>query len=149
MTDYHTGSPVFMLVDDQVHSARLLSRALAETDMAPRLVWLGDARRGHRLFTHLARSAPGRLPDMLVVDLKSHSDASSDFIESIRNETDQHHIPVAAIAASLDAPVRQKLLRSGAAAVFQRHPDIASYRAEIADLANFWVRKSEVWPIRA
>lgn len=149
MTDLAYGMPIFALVDDHIHSARLLSRTLAEADTPARVRWLGSELRALRSLERLLVQHGANVPDMIVVDLKSHSGASENFIVRIAAWARTAGTPIVAIAPSLDAGVRNGLLAAGAAAVFERHHDLNIYRREMEQLPAFWVRETATWPIRA
>lgn len=149
MTDVSEGKPVFVLVDDHIHSARLLSRTLREAATPAQVVWLGDARRARRTLKSIFADRPDRTPDMVIVDLKSHSSAAEEFIAEIRDAAEKAGVPIAAIAPSLDAQARNALITAGANGVFERHHDLDTYRREMAHLTSFWVRETATWPIRA
>lgn len=147
MTAITADEPLFVLVDDHVHSARMMRRALRDGGHPAQFAWIGDARRGERTLARLL-DQDGPRPDMVIVDLKSTSDATIQFIGRIWNRLKAAGVPV--IALSDDASGgRRALIESGADAVFARHHDLDAYRAEIADIVSFWVRETVTWPIRA
>ena len=80
---------------------------------------------------------------MAVVDLKSSSTATRDFVARLKNRAPQllrvWRWPRASIAN-----VRNELLDAGASAVFERHSDIALYRREAASIVAFWVRNQRL-----
>lgn len=149
MSDLAPGKPLFVLVDDHIHSARLLSRTLREGEAPAQLIWLGDACRARRSLDSMLAHSNESTPDMIIVDLKAHSRASQEFIAAIAPRARALDIPVVAIALSLDAELRNSLIAAGACAVFERHHNLDAYRAEIAQLSEFWVRETVTWPIRA
>lgn len=146
MTATIADGPLFVLVDDHVHSARMMRRTLREGDHPPRFAWIGDARRGERTLTRLL-DQDGLRPDMVIVDLKSTSDATTRFIGRIWNRLKAAGVPVVALSDDTRGG-RRALIESGADAVFARHHDLDAYRAEIADIVSFWVREAVAWPIR-
>jgi len=143
------GAPVFALVDDHVHSARLFARTLRHTDAPVQVRWLGDAGRALRSLERSLAGANGTTPDMIVVDLKADSAANENFVTRIAPHARTAGVPVAVMAAGLDPQKRQRLLAAGAAAAFDRHHDLAAYRREIEQISSFWVRETGTWPIRA
>ncbi|GGA44899.1 response regulator [Pelagibacterium lentulum] len=149
MSNSAANLPTFVLVDDHVHSARLLRRTLHEAATPARLVWIGPAKRAGKTVKALLFGAPERKPDMIIVDLKAHSAATEEFIASIRDIADEADVPVVAIAPSLDGELRNALISAGARAVFERLADSEAYRAEMAHLTSYWVRETLTWPIRA
>lgn len=128
-----------LLVDDDAHSARLLLRTLAERG-APRIEWIGGAAESRRLIAQLRHEGPGQWPDLLIVDLKSRSSATAEFIAEIGNEVQAMGAAIVAMAPSLASEVREPLIAAGAAAVFERHPQIEAYRREVAELLAYWAR---------
>lgn len=149
MSNIAADLPTFVLVDDHVHSARLLRRTLREVATPARLVWIGPARRAGKTVESLLSGAPERRPDMIIVDLKAYSAATEEFIARIRAMADKANVPIVAIAPSLDAELRNALISAGASAVFERLAESEAYRAEMAHLTSFWVRETLTWPIRA
>lgn len=139
MTFHSGGQPALALVDDDFHSARLLTRML-EAHGGPAVSRFDDPELALRTL------ADGSLPSlseiMVVVDLKSWSSATGAFIERLRQAAPQ--VVIVAMAPSLDRDVRNKLLDAGAAAVFERHADITAYRREVANLVAFWVRNQRL-----
>ncbi|WP_417585216.1 hypothetical protein [Pelagibacterium sp.] len=149
MTSNAPLEPLFVLVDDHKHSARLMRRAMQATTSPARVAWIGSARRAERTLLRLLGSSGIDRPDMVIVDLKSQSGASADFISRIGNFVADANVPLAAIADTGAAECRRELLDSGADAVFVRHHELDAYRAEMASLVDFWVRETVTWPIRA
>lgn len=148
MTDITKDRPVFMLVDEQLHSARLLRRALRHLHIPAQLLWIGDGPRSLRKLKEIITKNHEQLPDLLIVDLKSHSGATEAFLNDIAQLLREANISIAVIAPSLDPDLRHGLIAAGADGVFQRHHDLHAYRREISDLAMFWVRETGTWSIR-
>ena len=134
MTMSTTRQPAIALVDDDFHSARLMTRTL-ETCGAPSISRMPNAEHALDVLAGLTAQAEF----LAVVDLKSSSTATRDFIERLKIRAPS--VLVVAIATSLDRETRGKLIEAGAAAVFERHSDIALYRREAASIVNFWARQ--------
>ncbi|AEQ52226.1 hypothetical protein [Pelagibacterium halotolerans] len=149
MTSNAAFEPLFVLVDDHIHSARLMRRAMHANASPARLVWIGNAKRGERTLVRLLGATGAQRPDMVIVDLKSHSGATAAFISRIGNLAAGANVPLAAIADTGATENRRALLQSGADAVFVRHHELGAYRAEMANIIDFWVRETVTWPIRA
>jgi len=134
--------PAIVLVDDDFHSARLMMRMLA-AHAGPPVEWMEDSAAALE-----ALSAFAALPvkdgqfTMVIVDLKSSSTASRDFIAALKQAAPR--LLVVAMAPSLDRDVRNSLLDAGAAAVFERHAELNSYRREAANIVGFWVRSQRL-----
>jgi CheY-like chemotaxis protein len=134
MTMSTTRQPAIALVDDDFHSARLMTRTL-EACGAPPVSRMPDAERAVDALAGMTAHSEF----LAVVDLKSSSTATRDFIERLKARVPS--VLVVAIATSLDRETRGKLIEAGAAAVFERHSDIALYRREAASIVDFWARQ--------
>ena len=132
-----TERPAIVLVDDDHHSARLMLRMLTAHG-GPEVEHLADPTAALESVAGFIAAGPGDTRMMVVVDLKSSSTATSDFIIRLRQEAPG--LLVVAMAPSLDKPTRDQLLNAGAAAVFERHADLNLYRREAACIVAFWVR---------
>jgi ActR/RegA family two-component response regulator len=130
---------LLVLVDDDAHSARLLVRTLAERGSG-RIEWLGGGLESARLLSEMLDENNTQWPGLVVVDLKTSSLATRDFIAGFMPLANAKGVLVVAMAQSLDRELRESLLEAGAAAVFQRHADIEAYRAEADAIISFWAR---------
>ncbi len=133
---FSNGRPAIALVDDDYHSARLMTRML-EAHGAPQVDRIENLDGAVEAITDAAIEAE-QAPFMAVVDLKSSSTATRDFVARLKQSAPD--LTVVAMAPSLDRETRGKLLEAGAAAVFERHADIALYRREAACIVSFWAR---------
>ncbi len=129
--------PAIVLVDDDYHSARLMARMLAAHE-GPDVERIADPAIALETLTGAAIASAGDDALLVIVDLKSSSTATRDFIARLREAAPE--ILVVAMAPSLDKPTRDQLLNAGAAAVFERHADLNLYRREAAAIVAFWVR---------
>jgi CheY-like chemotaxis protein len=140
---WNTKQPYLMLVDDDVHSSRLLTRMLLAHG-APSIQWVESPSEGLSQIKTLLSEPAKHLPGLVIVDLKSSSTAASEFIAEIAGLERSRGLVIAAMAPSLDRVVRDSLLDAGADAVFERHADIQAYRAEAAAIVSFWVRNQRL-----
>lgn len=133
--------PFLALVDDDEHSARLMTKVL-EAHHAPKVHWFeGDAAGDIGL---LLANPYAQLPELLVVDLKTSSRSTAEFIAGIRKLERADRLLIAAMSPTLDWDVRDRLIDAGADAVFQRHADLTIYRREVASMISFWVRNQRL-----
>lgn len=141
MTTLTGRQPAIALVDDDYHSARLMTRML-EAHGGPQVIRLPapDVALETLAADSVTPMIAGRC--MAVVDLKASSNATRDFIAALKHRAPQ--LLVVAMAASLDRDVRNELLDAGASAVFERHSDITLYRREAASIVAFWVRNQRL-----
>lgn len=129
--------PAIVLVDNDAHSARLMSRMLVAHG-GPAIDWLQDAPAALDALAslNLTEQDGGQL--LIVVDLKTSSTATQEFIVALKQRAPR--LLVVAMAPSLDRAVRNDLLDAGAGAVFERHGNLDRYRREAASIIAFWVR---------
>lgn len=133
--------PAIALVDDDFHSARLLTRMI-EAHGGPQVVCLPNPEAALETLAEPAAEPTAAAPCMAVIDLKSSSKATRDFVARLKDRAPD--LLVVAMAPSLDREVRGELLDAGAAAVFERHSDITLYRREAANIVSFWVRNQRL-----
>jgi CheY-like chemotaxis protein len=140
---WSNSQPYLMLVDDDPHSARLLTRMLLAHG-APSLQWIESSAEALSQIKTLLAGHGSHLPGLVIVDLKSSSTAGREFIAEIAALERSRSLVIAAMAPSLDRDVREALLDAGADAVFERHADLPAYRAEAAAIVSFWVRNQRL-----
>jgi CheY-like chemotaxis protein len=141
MTTLSGRQPAIALVDDDYHSARLMTRML-EAHGGPLVSRMPDPDMAVKTLAEVADTPPVAGQCMAVVDLKSSSTATRDFVSRLKHQAPQ--LLVVAMAPSLDREVRNELLDAGASAVFERHSDITLYRREAASIVAFWVRNQRL-----
>ncbi|WP_035871487.1 hypothetical protein [Cucumibacter marinus] len=135
--------PHVVLLDSDPNVEHLLRRALtdcgisapvtAHHDSADALVTIQSQLNG-------GRHAPAVL---VIVDLKTTSSATRDFLADLAELPFRHHIVVAAFIRDDSSGVGGELLReAGADAVFCRQADYAGYVREIDAVWRLWVQKT-------
>ena len=143
MNSHGAVQPYMALVDDDSHSARLMIRMLLAHG-APSVSWLDGETLASTELGKLLDDSKALLPGLVIVDLKSSSTATADFIQKLRGMRDGSALLIAAMAPTLDREVREVLLSAGADAVFERQADIDFYRRESAAIVSFWVRNQRL-----
>lgn len=143
MNSHGAGQPFMALVDDDSHSARLMIRMLLAHG-APSVSWLDGEALATAELGKLLDDSKAALPGLVIVDLKSSSTATAEFIAKLRGMRDGPALLIAAMAPSLDREVRDVLLHAGADAVFERQANIDFYRREAAAIVSFWVRNQRL-----
>ena len=131
------------LVDDDTHSARMMIRMLLAHG-APSVDWLADADVAETTFRDILTGTGKGLPALVLVDLKSSSRATADFISGLRALPGASDLLIAAMSPSLERAYREPLLAAGADAVFQRHAEANAYRREAASIVSFWVQNQHL-----
>ncbi|ODT49662.1 hypothetical protein [Devosia sp. 63-57] len=127
------------LIDDDGHSAYLLTRMLLGQG-SPDVRHLGDAASGEAALLALLADAGGDWPDLVIVDLKSHSGANLEFLARNQAVLRPKGVRIAVMAQIAGLQAREALLAAGATAVFCRHAELDAYRHEAADIVSFWAQ---------
>lgn len=143
MNLHRPSQPFLALVDDDSHSARLMIRMLLAHG-APSVSWMQDAGAGLTEIGTTLDDDAAALPGLVIVDLKSTSRATVEFIETLRGLEHGGSLQIAAMASTLERQTREGLLAAGADAVFERHGNIDLYRREAAAIVSFWVRNQRL-----
>ena len=132
-------SPFVALIDDDQHSAHLLTRMLIAHG-SPDVHWYGNAGDGMARLHSVLGNASANWPGLLIVDLKAHSGANLEFVASIQHLARQKGVPVVVMSQTLARQDRQALEDAGASAVFFRQAELDAYRREAAGIVSFWAR---------
>lgn len=132
-------SPFIGLIDDDGHSAYLFMRLLAAND-GPHVRHYGDQNDGMAGLARVLSDPQTSWPDLLVVDLKGHSDANIEFVRHHQGWLHQKGVAVVVMVSVADRARRTNYHEAGAAAVFFRQPELDAYRHELAGIASFWAR---------
>lgn len=136
-------TPYVALVDDDAHSAHLLTRMLLAHG-APRIMRFdGAVDAMERLASALTRSTRA-WPTLVIVDLKAHSNANLDFVSAFAPLIGNLDIPMVVMAQRPDRDSATALHDAGASAVFTRHAEVDAYRREAANIVSFWARSQRL-----
>jgi len=127
------------LIDDDEHSAHLLTRTLVAQG-APGIQLYGDAAAALLRLQAVLGDRTAARPALIIVDLKAHSGATVEFLSSIQQLIRQHDVPLVVLAPELNEERRRALFDLGAAGVFVRHADRDAYRGVAADIVEFWAQ---------
>lgn len=143
MNDYVDNLPFVALIDDDQHSAHLLTRMLLAHG-SPDVQLYGGAEEGRARIQAVLGDVSANWPGLLIVDLKSHSRANLEFVSSIQSLLRQKGVPVVVMAPPQDRAGREALHDAGAAAVFFRQAELDAYRREAAGIVSFWARSQRL-----
>lgn len=131
------------LVDDDAHSARLLSRALEAAGVAD-VCHLGGAEFGGALLGRILSRIDGAWPGLVVVDLKADSAANGAFVRRHQALLRQRGVALLVMINRHDQQARADLLDAGAAGVFYRQADREAYRREVHGILEFQARHARL-----
>jgi len=143
LNEYVENLPFVALVDDDEHSAHLLTRMMLAHG-SPDVRWYGGAEDGRRMLAGVLADPHADWPGLLIVDLKAHSGANLEFVASIQSLARQKGVPVVVMSPPLDRHGRAALHEAGASAVFFRHAERDAYRREAAGIVSFWARSQRL-----
>jgi len=132
-------APFIALIDDDAHSAHLLTRMLLAHG-APDIRHFDTAARGEAFLDTVLGDPKAEWPGMVIVDLKAHSGANLEFIARNQAMLRQKGVPLAVMTPPAGRSERQALHDAGAAAVFFRQAGLDAYRHEAAAMVSFWAR---------
>jgi len=136
-------SPFIGLIDDDGHSAHLFMRVLAAND-GPLVRHYGDDEEGLSDLAHVLSDPRSDWPDILVVDLKAHSDANLEFVRRHQAWLHQKGVALVVMVPPTNRAGRMIYHEAGATAVFFRQSDVDAYRHELVGIANFWARNERL-----
>lgn len=143
LNNHAESQPFVALIDDDQHSAHLLTRMLLAHG-APEIRWYGEANAGRASLAAALADATISWPAMVIIDLKAHSNANLEFITSIQPLIRQKGVLVVAMMHAADPAQRHALQQAGASAVFLRHAELDAYRREAASIVSFWARSQRL-----
>jgi len=135
--------PFIALVDDDGHSAHLLTRMLLAHG-APQIMHFGSIEAGEAFLGQRLADVEREWPGLVIIDLKAHSGANLEFVARNQALLRQKGIPLAVMTQTTDRAGRQALHDAGAAAVFFRQSDLEAYRHEAAAIVRFWARNQRL-----
>ena len=131
--------PFIALIDDDAHSAHLLTRMLSAHG-APQIRHFATAEAGEAFLAQRLAHVDREWPGVVIVDLKNHSGANLEFLARNQALLRQKGIPLAVMTPPTDRAGRQALHDEGASAVFFRQAELNAYRHEAASIVSFWAR---------
>lgn len=132
--------PFIVLIDDDDHSAHLLTRMLTAHG-APEIRHFSSAAAGKDALTAILSDPEATWPGLVIVDLKAHSGANQDFAASCTGLLRQKGVPLAIMTPPTDRVGRQALHDAGASAIFFRQAELDAYRREASAIVSFWARQ--------
>ena len=136
-------APFIGLIDDDGHSARLFMRVLAANG-GPSVRHYGSAEEAVADLIVVLSDPQSHWPEMLVVDLKSHSGATLEFVRRHQAWLHQKGVALLVMVPPTDRAGRMVYFEAGATAVFFRQSEADAYRHELAGIANFWARSERL-----
>ncbi len=131
--------PFIVLIDDDDHSAYLLTRMLAAHG-APPVRHFAAEDDGEWALLAILNDHELTWPGLVIVDLKANSGANLAFVTRISGLLRQKGIPLVVMVPPTDRQGRQPLLDAGASAIFFRQAELDAYRREVAAIVSFWAR---------
>lgn len=143
MNDVADNLPFIALIDDDGHSAYLLTRMLLAHG-SPQIRHFGSVEAGEAFLAQRLAEVDQEWPGIVIVDLKAHSGANLDFLARNHALLQQKGIPLAVMTQTTDRAGCRALQDAGAAAVFFRQAELDAYRHEAAAIVSFWARNQRL-----
>lgn len=143
MTNLGSISPFIGLIDDDGHSAYLFMRVMTGL-YGPAVRNYGGDEDGIANLGQVLSDASAEWPELLVVDLKAHSEATLEFVRRHHAWLRQTGVPVVVMVPPTGRVGCSVYYEAGAAAVFFRQPEVDAYRRELAGIENFWARNQRL-----
>lgn len=129
---------LFLLVDDDPHSAKFFRRrmaAIAQDKVNLNLDWFESPARALSAIKGYQSNAQNRfaeaVPNLIIIDLKFSSNANLGFMNNVMPMLRAANIPLVTFIANDDAAVRNVHLEAGASDCFTRHSELSRYDAEL------------------
>jgi len=135
--------PFIALIDDDGHSAHLLTRML-RAHGAPEVKHFDTVQAGESFLATVLADVNSEWPGTVIVDLKAHSGANLEFVARNQALLRQKGVPLAVMTQTTDRAGRQVLHDAGASAVFFRQAELDAYRREAAAIVSFWARNQRL-----
>ncbi|KKC32207.1 hypothetical protein [Devosia psychrophila] len=143
MNEYVENAPYVALIDDDQHSAALLTRMLVAHG-SPRIQWYGNTAVAHSTIATTLSDPKASWPSLIIIDLKAQSQASIEFLRSIQPLAYQKGVNAVVMVPPDGRQHREALEDAGASAIFIRHAEPDAYRREAASLVSFWARSQRL-----
>jgi two-component system response regulator len=123
--------------DDEALALRALGRAQVTADIAV-------ARDGAEALAMLGVAAPrGRLPDVVVLDLKLPKLSGIDVLRRLRADPRTVLVPVVVLTSSDEDEDVLACYRAGANSYVRKPVDFEQYATVVGELGRFWLLRSE------
>lgn len=126
-----------LLVEDNADDEALTLRALRRASV-PAAVEV--ARDGVEA---LQRLGAGRLPDVVLLDLKLPKLSGIDVLRAVRAEPRTRLLPVVVLTSSDEYEDILASYRAGANGYVRKPVDFEAFAAAVSDVARFWVQRCE------
>jgi DNA-binding response OmpR family regulator len=143
LNEFVENAPFVALVDDDQHSAGLLTRMLLAHG-APHIATYDGAQAAHHRLIPVFANPDATWPGLVIVDLKAHGLANLEFLASVQPLLRQKGVPVVVMVPPASQSQVDALREAGAASVFIRHAELDAYRREAASIISFWARNQRL-----
>lgn len=121
-------------VEDNPDDQLLLSRALSRANSSPDLVFLND---GAEAIEYISK--PGRLPDLMLIDIKLPKVSGLDLLLKIRGNNFYRNVPVVIMSTSLMRSDIDKAYRNGTNAYIVKSSNALEWNSDINNMIRFWL----------
>jgi CheY-like chemotaxis protein len=129
-----------LLVEDNDDHAELILRSLGERSARLELDRVSD---GEAALTHLGlvagQTAPGSLPDLILLDLRLPKVDGMKVLETIKSSERLHCIPVVVLSSSQSDSDIASAYRTHANSYVVKSPDFEKLNRSLAGIGSYWM----------
>jgi two-component system response regulator len=136
-----------MVIDDSVDDASLTERAIRSSTPGAEILIARDGKEAIDFMT--ASVEAGRLPDLILLDLKLPGMAGIDLLRELKGSEHSTAIPVVVLSCSVRDPSITDCLAAGADAYLVKPMDYYEYVAGVQRIVGIWLNRegsASRWP---
>lgn len=128
----------FLLIEDDPDHAHLIRRSLKRSRVLNKVTHFSNGLDGLSYLREQATSPEGRLPDVLLLDLRLPGLSGHEVLEQVRNDEKLKHLQVVILTTSSDEADRQRAKELNANSYVLKPLDFQRFQAMISDLSLYW-----------
>lgn len=135
-----------LLVEDNVKDVELTLEALAEHNLANRVVTLEDGAEAMDYLNYQGKYSKRKheLPAVILLDIKMPRMDGIEVLRAIRNDPELRFIPVVMLTSSREEPDLQKCYEYGVNAYVVKPVSFKEFFAAVQQLGIFWAMLNEL-----
>jgi len=126
-------------IEDNPADVRLVKEGVDATEIKVELQVFNSGHQAVEQLTAIDASSPEDYPDLILLDLNLPGKSGFDLLETIRNETVFHHVPVVIVSSSENPEDINRCYELSANAYITKPADPDDYIRMIDDTVDFWI----------
>jgi two-component system response regulator len=138
----NASSKLLLLVEDNPDNVTLIRRALARAELAAETVVAGDDREAREFLYGLGDHAgrdPGRVPDLILLDVNLPGMSGLDFLRLLRINVRTRNVPIVVFTSSSQPRDVERAYERGATSFVTKPIDYDEFSQTVATLARYWL----------